>query len=89
MATHRLTFYLMNDDVAEFNEALAPGKSSQEIEVAAATDIDGRFHRVTPRPRTPGWVSYVQPILSESLGDIRTASASGLQIGRASCRERV
>jgi uncharacterized protein (TIGR04141 family) len=86
MATSRLTFYLMREGVDEFEAALASGKTSSAVQLADSSGIDGRFYRVQPAPKSPGWVSYVRPILAEALDDMRASSASGLLLVRSSGR---
>ncbi len=83
MATRRLTFYLVRDEVTDFDEALAAGKPAEAIALAESSGIDGRFYLARPRPKSPSWVSYLQPILAENVGDIRSSSASGLLLVRS------
>lgn len=86
MGTRRLTFYLMRDEVLEFDAALAADKPTDAVELNDSSGVDGRFYRARPRPKTPGWVSFVQPILAEELGNMRSSSASGLLLIRSSGR---
>lgn len=86
MGSRRLTFYLMRDEVVDFDLALAPDKASIAVSLTESSGVDGRFHYVRPRNATPAWVSFVQPILSEDLDDLLAASASGLLLIRSSER---
>jgi uncharacterized protein (TIGR04141 family) len=86
MGSRRLTFYLMRDEVVGFDDALAPDKASVAVSLTDSSGVNGRFHYVRPRSATPEWVSFVQPILSEDLGDVLAASASGLLLIRSSGR---
>lgn len=86
MGSRRLTFYLMRTEVETFDDALAPDKTSIAVPLADSSGVDGRFHYVRPRRTTPAWVSFVQPILAEDLGEMRGASASGLLITRSGGR---
>jgi uncharacterized protein (TIGR04141 family) len=76
----------MRSEVQQFDEALAEDKPTSVIELADSSGIDGRFYQVPPRPKRPGWVSYLQPILADDIGDTRSSSASGLLLIRSSGR---
>lgn len=86
MTSRRLTFYLMNDAIADFSEALAPDKPHTEIALAESSMIDGRFYYAPPKQSTPTWVSFVQPVLAQPLGGAQASSVSGLLLIRASAR---
>jgi uncharacterized protein (TIGR04141 family) len=82
----RLTFYLMRDEVLDFDDALNPDKTSIAVSLAESSGMDGRFHYVSPHSAAPEWVSFVQPILSEDLSGILAASTRGLLLIRSSGR---
>lgn len=86
MASRRLTFYLLRDEVTEFDDALDPDKPAISVELADSANIDGRFLYVKSAVSTPAWVSFVQPLLDEKPPDIQSASASGLLLLRSSER---
>jgi uncharacterized protein (TIGR04141 family) len=86
MAARRLTLYLMNEAVQEFDEALATDRTSSAMELTASSGIDGRFYRVQPTPTTPAWIPYLQPVVKENLGEMRSSSVSGLLLIRTSGR---
>jgi uncharacterized protein (TIGR04141 family) len=86
MTARRLTFYLLREEVEEFDEALDPDKASTSVELAVESGVRGRFHYITPRPSTPAWVGFVQPLLADPLDDIRSSSTSALLLLRSSGR---
>ncbi len=86
MKSRRLTFYLLQEDIADFDEALDPDKPKVTVELSPSTDIDGCFFYVKPQRSVPTWVEFVQPLLKSQLSDIRSASASGLLLLRTSGR---
>ncbi|CEI47058.1 Putative uncharacterized protein [Propionibacterium freudenreichii] len=86
MKSRRLTFYLLRDDIAEFDDALDPDKTSVTVEIDPATGIEGRFFYVKPQSSIPAWVNFVQPLLTDQLSGIRSASTSALLLLRTSGR---
>lgn len=86
MKTRRLTFYLLREEVAEFDDALDPDKASIERDLTPSAGIDGRFFYVQPRQSVPAWVGFVQPVLAEQLENIRASSTSALLLLRTSGR---
>lgn len=86
MGSRRLTLYLLRETVQDFHEALAPDKPSTSVALAPSAGVDGRFHYVSPPQTTPAWVAFLQPLLAEQLVSIRSSSASGLLLVRASGR---
>lgn len=86
MKSRRLTFYLLQEDIADFDEALDPDKLKVTVEISPSTDIDGCFFYVKPQPSVPTWVEFVQPLLKNQLSGIRSASTSGLLLLRTSGR---
>lgn len=86
MKSRRLTFYLLREDIADFDDALDPDKSSMTVEIDPSTGIDGRFFYVEPRSSVPAWVGFVQPLLTDQLSGICSASTSGLLLLRTSGR---
>ncbi|MCT2023616.1 TIGR04141 family sporadically distributed protein [Corynebacterium sanguinis] len=86
MKSRRLTFYLLREDIADFDDALDPDKPSVAVEIDPSTGIDGRFFYVKSQPSVPAWVGFVQPLLTDQLSDIRSASTSGLLLLRTSGR---
>ncbi|WZH51581.1 MAG: TIGR04141 family sporadically distributed protein [Nocardioides alkalitolerans] len=81
-----MTVYLMQAGVQEFSEARSDEKHAEEFELAAEHGIDGRFYRAPSVPRTPPWVGFIEPIVTGSLGDVRSSSASGLLLIRVEGR---
>lgn len=86
MKTRRLTFYLLREEVEEFDDARDQEKASVAVNLAASTGIDGRFFYVKPRRSVPAWVGFVQPLLADQLSDIRSSSTSALLLLRTSGR---
>lgn len=86
MKTRRLTFYLLRDSVSDFEDALDPEKTGIAADIDESSGIDGRFFYVKPQESTPAWVGFVNPVLTESLDTIRSASASALLLLRTSDR---
>jgi uncharacterized protein (TIGR04141 family) len=86
MATRRLTFYLVRDGITDFDEVLTVEKPADAVPLAESSGVDGRFYRTRPQPKRPAWVSYLQPLLAEDVGDMRSSSASGLLLIRSSGR---
>lgn len=86
MKSRRLTIYLLREDVADFEGALADDKNATAVDLASSSGLDGRFYYVSPHSSAPLWVSFVQPVLADQLASIRTSSASGLLLVRASSR---
>ena len=86
MKSRRLTFYLLREDIADFDDALDPDKSSVTVEIDPSTGIDGRFFYVRPQSSVPTWVGFVQPLLTDQLSGIRSASTSALLLLRTSGR---
>ena len=86
MKSRRLTFYLLREDIADFDDALDPDKPSVPVEIDPSTGIDGRFFYVKPQSSVPTWVGFVQPLLTDQLSGIRSASTSALLLLRTSGR---
>lgn len=86
MKARRLTFYLLQQEVEEFNDALDPEKDVTVVELDQSTGIDGRFFYIKPQNAVPAWVGFVQPILTDSLGGLSTSSASALLLLHTSGR---
>ncbi|GAB2817905.1 TIGR04141 family sporadically distributed protein [Alpinimonas psychrophila] len=86
MKSRRLTFYLLREEVEEFDDALDQEKASTSVNLAASSGVDGRFHYLKPKPLIPAWVGFVQPLLDGPLESIRSSSTSGLLLLRASGR---
>lgn len=86
MKSRRLTFYLLREDITDFDAALDPDKSSVAVEVDPSTGVDGRFFYVNPEPCVPAWVGFVQPLLTEQLNGIRSVATSALLLLRTSGR---
>lgn len=86
MKLRRLTFYLLREDIVDFDDALDPDKPSVAVELDPSTGIDGRFFYVKPRSSVPAWVEFVQPLLTDQLSGIFSASASALLLIRTSGR---
>ena len=74
MKSRRLTFYLLREDIADFDDALDPDKSSVTVEIDPSTGIDGRFFYVRPQSSLPKLVGYVQPLHTDQIRGIPTAS---------------
>ena len=83
MTTWRLTFYLLRDGITDFNDALEPEKEATAVSVDPLSGIDGMFLYVSPRPSTPKWMSFVQPLLADQLPDLRSSSTSALLLLRS------
>ncbi len=86
MKARRLTFYLLRQDVAEFEDALDTEKASVAVDLDPSAGVDGRFVYVQPRPSVPSWVGFVQPVLADQLGSLRSSSTSALLLLRTSGR---
>ncbi|MGB3413281.1 MAG: DUF6119 family protein [Microbacteriaceae bacterium] len=86
MKSVRLTFYLLREEIQNFDDALDPEKVISSAQIAPSTGIDGRFFYVRPRQSTPSWVTFVQPILEDQLGQIKSSSSSALLLLRTSNR---
>lgn len=86
MKSRRLTFYLLREDIADFDDALDPDKASVTVDIDPSTGIDGRFFYVEPHSSVPAWVGFVQPLLTDQLSGIRSASTSALLLLRTSDR---
>lgn len=86
MATRRLTVYLMQDDVLEFADARDAEKHATEAALSSASGLDGIFYRAPSHPRTPGWVGFIEPILSDPIGEVLSSSASALLLVRVQQR---
>lgn len=82
----RLTIYLMGEEVSDFGEALDGDKAGVEVPLTASSGMDGRFYYLPSTIREPDWMSYVAPIVSEGLEQLRSASTYGLLLIRASGR---
>lgn len=86
MKSRRLTIYLLREEVVGFDDALSKDKNATAVELAPSSGLDGRFYYLTPHSSPPSWVSFVQPVLDGHLATIRTSSASGLLVIKASSR---
>lgn len=86
MKSRRLTFYLLREGIADFDDALDPDKPSLTVEIDPSTGIDGRFFYAKPKSSVPAWVEFVQPLVKDELSGIRSASTSGLLLLRVSDR---
>ena len=86
MKSRRLTFYLLREDIAAFDDALDRDKASVTVEIDPSSGIDGRFFYVRPQSSVPTWVGFVQPLLTDPLSGIRSASTSALLLLRTSDR---
>lgn len=86
MKARRLTFYLFQDQVLDFDHALDPERATETVEIKPAAGIDGRFLYVKPRLSVPAWTGFVQPLLAEQLSEILTASTSAVLLIRTSGR---
>lgn len=82
MKSRRLTFYLLREDIADYDDALDPDKVSVTVEIDPCTGMDGRFFYVKPHSSVPTWVSFVQPLLADQLSEPTHATH-----GFTSCRE--
>lgn len=78
MKTRRLTFYLLREGIDEFDDALDHDKSESAKELETSDLLDGKFLYIEPRQSNPGWVGFVQPVVTEHLDDIRSASTAAL-----------
>lgn len=86
MKSRRLTFYLLQEDITDFDDALDPDKASVTSDIDPSSGIDGRFFYVEPQPSVPSWVSFVQPVITDQLSGIHSASTSALLLLRTSGR---
>ena len=75
MKSRRLTFYLLREGVDRFEDALDSEKLEHSDRIDTVDGVDGCFVFNKPRQSTPPWVSFVQPILTEQLDGVRSASA--------------
>lgn len=86
MPAIRLTVYLLDSAISRPTEAVNSGRAPTATEMAADFGVDGTFYS-TSRPATaPSWVSYLRPLLQGEPPDLRSSSASGLLILKASER---
>ncbi|MEY8568832.1 DUF6119 family protein [Brevibacterium linens] len=83
MKSRRLTFYLLREGVDRFEDALDSEKLEHSDRIDTVDGVDGCFVFNKPRQSTPPWVSFVQPILTEQLDGVRSASASALLLLRS------
>lgn len=74
----RLTVFLLQD-VEEFSDALDAEQNPREEPVASDVGFEGTFYWQTSGSRTPDWVPFVTPALSQA-PDVHTASSSGLLV---------
>lgn len=86
MTTRRLTFYLLKEEITEFEDALDPDKKCESVPVDSNMAIDSRFYYVTPKSSTPAWVDFIQPLLTEQLSAVHSVSAAALLLIRTSGR---
>lgn len=86
MNARRLTFYLLRDDIHEFEDALNPDKESIKVDLDPKTGIDGKFLYLRPRKSVPAWVGFIEPVLANDLGNINTSSLSAILLLRTSNR---
>lgn len=78
MSSNRLTIYLMQEDVAEFDDAVSQEKQLTSIDTDDDTGVEGRFYFSASHTVQPRWVGYLNPILVAPIDGLRSASASGL-----------
>lgn len=86
MKTRRLTFYLLRENVIEFDDALDPNKEHVSVAINSSTGVDGRFYYVEPQSSIPQWVEFVQPLLTDRLDTVQSTSTSALLLLRTSNR---
>lgn len=86
MKTRRLTFYLLKEEITEFDDALDPDKNCKNVTVDSNTGIDGRFYYATPKSSAPAWIEFVQPLLTEQLSSVHSVSTAALLLIKASGR---
>lgn len=81
MPTQRLTIFLLRD-IHNPDDALAPDMVSglNTSTLTAASGLDGRFYSRKSFPRTPGWASFVDPVVVGGVQGVQSASASGLLV---------
>jgi len=79
--TQRLTIFLLRD-IHNPDDALAPDMVSglNTSTLTAASGLDGRFYSRKSFPRTPGWASFVDPVVVGGVQGVQSASASGLLV---------
>ena len=80
----RLTVFLLQD-VTKFADALDPEQKPREEKVTDGAGFKGRFYWQTSGTRTPDWVPFVSPALSQT-PDVHTASSSGLLVLKSAKR---
>lgn len=86
MKSRRLIFYLLREEIREFNDALDPDKTSVQVGLTEASGLDGCFVYKPPRESTPPWVQFMQPVLADDIRSLTSRSLSALLLLRSNDR---
>lgn len=88
MTSRRLTVYLLRSEVNTFDDALDSDKKKDRVsvEIDASTNIEGCFYYLIPNSSTPKWVEFVQPLLTNPLSTVKSASTAALLLLKTSGR---
>jgi len=86
MSAQRLTLYLLQESISDFEDALDQTKTWKSIEMKQSANLDGRFYYQLPKQSTPSWTNYIQPALADQLTGIQSSSTSALLLLRVSGR---
>ena len=86
--SRRLTVFLLKETVDNPDDALEPEekKTRQTLAFDPQAGVDGAFFWASRPPVEPGWVAFVRPFVGQSPDGLKTASASGLLVLKASER---
>lgn len=88
MKSKRLTFYLLNENVVNYRDAIDSDKTEGVValKLDASRGIDGCFYYIESCSNIPAWVEFVQQVLSEKLDSILSSSTAALLLLRVSDR---
>ncbi len=86
LKNRRLTIYLMQEDIEEFDDALDEEKPSIVVELLDDSGMEGRFYYLKAQPMIPPWVGFVQPVLADQITNLKASSTSALLLLRVSQR---
>lgn len=87
MALKRLTFHLLKEDLENFEDAVASDKEHETHALDDSHSMHGLFVSFSRSNRPPPWVKFVQPLVSDSLNNLQTSSASGLLLFESAGRK--
>jgi uncharacterized protein (TIGR04141 family) len=84
--TQKLTFLLMRNGVASAKDALRTPSALQKIALKSGTGPSGEFWYAKPATKTPGWLSFVTPVLAKAPPALKGATLSAVLFVKAKGR---